>query len=315
MRTSRRCSTARWRCASCWRCWSSRRSSGWSRSARAPRAACSRRLLILGGALGVPARAVPARAGRLLGDDRHGRHHERRDARAADRRAVRGRADRPFRRAARDDRRLGRRLCDQRADHAPLDPDREDRAARPPYPAGIYRRSARFPAGRAGDDARSRRRCRATCRSARPSPFSPTAPTHRSYPVVDDGGRLLGLVSRSDALRWQVEGDLREASLAEALSDASQPFAYPHSPIGEVADLMVETGIGRIPIVDAGDRAGGRHPLAPRSAEGARRASSRGIRSRKGWRARLGWEGERATPPFAIHTFFVRDIPLGQLRL
>jgi chloride channel protein, CIC family len=74
--------------------------------------------------------------------------------------------------------------------------------------------------------------------------------THRSYPVVDSDGRLLGLVSRSDALRWQVEGDRRDTSLAEALSDASQPFAYPRSPIGEVADLMVETGIGRIPIVD-----------------------------------------------------------------
>jgi len=73
---------------------------------------------------------------------------------------------------------------------------------------------------------------------------------HRSYPVVDRDGRLLALVSRSDALRWQVEGDLSDTSLAEALSDASQPFAFPQSPIGEVADLMVETGVGRIPIVD-----------------------------------------------------------------
>lgn len=80
--------------------------------------------------------------------------------------------------------------------------------------------------------------------------FTETA-THRSYPVVDRDGRLLAMVSRSDALRWQVDGDLRETSLVEALSDASQPFAYPDSPIGEVADLMVETGIGRIPIVNA----------------------------------------------------------------
>jgi len=80
--------------------------------------------------------------------------------------------------------------------------------------------------------------------------FSDTA-IHRSYPVIDADGRLLALVSRSDALRWQVEGELREASLGDALSDVSQPFAYPHSPIGEVADLMVETGIGRIPIVDS----------------------------------------------------------------
>ena len=78
--------------------------------------------------------------------------------------------------------------------------------------------------------------------------------THRSYPVVDKSGRLLALVSRSDALRWQVEGDRDRTTLAEALSDASQPFAFAHSPIGEVADLMVDTGIGRIPIVDAETR-------------------------------------------------------------
>jgi len=74
---------------------------------------------------------------------------------------------------------------------------------------------------------------------------------HRSYPVVDGEGRLLGLVSRSDALRWQVENQPGEAPLADLLSDASQPYAWRGTTIGEVADLMVETGIGRIPIVDA----------------------------------------------------------------
>ena len=74
--------------------------------------------------------------------------------------------------------------------------------------------------------------------------------THRSYPVVDDEGRLLGLASRADALRWHVEGGPVDATLGGALSDASQPVAYPDSPIGEVADLMVDTGVGRIPIVD-----------------------------------------------------------------
>jgi H+/Cl- antiporter ClcA/CBS domain-containing protein len=72
---------------------------------------------------------------------------------------------------------------------------------------------------------------------------------HRSYPVVDAGGRLLGLVSRSDALRWQVEDKDPLATLEEALSDASAPFAWPHTPIGAVADLMVDSGTGRIPIV------------------------------------------------------------------
>jgi len=73
---------------------------------------------------------------------------------------------------------------------------------------------------------------------------------HRSYPVVDDGGLLLGLVSRTDALRWQVERDAPEGPLADALSDASTLVAYPDTPCGEVADLMVDSGTGRVPIVD-----------------------------------------------------------------
>lgn len=80
--------------------------------------------------------------------------------------------------------------------------------------------------------------------------FFSTNATYRSYPVVDDHGCLLGLVSRSDALRWQGSEISASATLAETLSDASQPFAYPDSPIGVVADLIVNTGIGRLPIVD-----------------------------------------------------------------
>ena len=77
---------------------------------------------------------------------------------------------------------------------------------------------------------------------------------HRSYPVVDADGRLLGLVSRSDALRWQVDGAPAAATLAELLSDAAQPFALLDAPIGEVADMMIKSGVGRIPIVAADTR-------------------------------------------------------------
>ncbi|MBB4008342.1 chloride channel protein [Allorhizobium taibaishanense] len=73
---------------------------------------------------------------------------------------------------------------------------------------------------------------------------------HRSYPVVDGENRLLGLVSRSDALRWR-NGDVTlEATLAETLSDRSQPVAYPDTPSSFIADLIIETGVGRIPVVD-----------------------------------------------------------------
>src|SRR3546814_14782462 len=77
---------------------------------------------------------------------------------------------------------------------------------------------------------------------------------HRSDPVVDEQGRLLGLVSRNDALRWQGSDYPASATLAETLSDDSQPFAFPDSPSGAVADLIIETGVGRIPIIDPATR-------------------------------------------------------------
>src|SRR3546814_16809666 len=72
----------------------------------------------------------------------------------------------------------------------------------------------------------------------------------RSYPVIDEQGRLIGLVSRTDALRWRIEGALPDASLAEHISDASLPTAYPETPCALIAAMMVESGIGRVPIVE-----------------------------------------------------------------
>jgi CBS domain-containing protein len=78
---------------------------------------------------------------------------------------------------------------------------------------------------------------------------------HRSYPVVDERGRLLGLVSRTDALRWKQEDRRRLAEhLADVLSDASTLVAFPETPCGEVADMMVESGTGRVPIIDPDSR-------------------------------------------------------------
>src|SRR3546814_1115343 len=80
--------------------------------------------------------------------------------------------------------------------------------------------------------------------------FFAEASVHRSYPVIDEQGRLIGLVSRTDALRWRIEGALPDASLAEHISDASLPTAYPETPCALIADMKVESGIGRVPIVE-----------------------------------------------------------------
>lgn len=80
--------------------------------------------------------------------------------------------------------------------------------------------------------------------------FATTEKTHRIYPVVDSDGLLKGVVSRGDALRWQQNPALADQSLDERVSDTSVPVAHPEDTIGYVADLMLATDVGRIPVVD-----------------------------------------------------------------
>lgn len=80
--------------------------------------------------------------------------------------------------------------------------------------------------------------------------FVTTLKTHRVYPVVDSKGIVKGLVSRGDALRWQQDGTLADQMLGDFISDTSLPLAHPDDTVGYVADLMLATDAGRIPIVD-----------------------------------------------------------------
>jgi chloride channel protein, CIC family len=73
---------------------------------------------------------------------------------------------------------------------------------------------------------------------------------HRSYPVTDVAQRPVGMVSRSDVLRWQADELTDDTALGEFLSDRSLPIAQPDMPAIAVADLMVAEGTGRVPVVD-----------------------------------------------------------------
>ncbi|WP_434715094.1 chloride channel protein (plasmid) [Rhizobium sp. YTUHZ045] len=75
--------------------------------------------------------------------------------------------------------------------------------------------------------------------------------THRIYPVVDAAGRLAGIVSRADALLWQGKPDLAAQTLAENVTDDAVPVGHPDDTVAFIADLMLSTDSGRIPIVDA----------------------------------------------------------------
>ncbi|MGZ2383352.1 chloride channel protein [Rhizobium brockwellii] len=80
--------------------------------------------------------------------------------------------------------------------------------------------------------------------------FASQRKTHRIYPVVDATGRLAGVVSRADALLWQGNPDLASQTLAENVTDDSVPVGHPDDTVAFIADLMLSTGDGRIPIVD-----------------------------------------------------------------
>jgi CIC family chloride channel protein len=73
---------------------------------------------------------------------------------------------------------------------------------------------------------------------------------HQIYPIVEASGRLVGMVSRADALAWRVEGGLEAQTLAERVSDAALPVAHPDDVVARVVDLMLATGQGRIPVTD-----------------------------------------------------------------
>jgi CBS domain-containing protein len=82
---------------------------------------------------------------------------------------------------------------------------------------------------------------------------APDAPRrHKSYPVVDAGGRLVAMVSRADALRWTVEGWDTEKPLGEQLLGQNLLIGYEDDLVGALADRMAESDTGRVPILKRG---------------------------------------------------------------
>jgi CBS domain-containing protein len=84
--------------------------------------------------------------------------------------------------------------------------------------------------------------------------FSSDRSRHKSYPVVDADRRLVGLVTRSDVLRWVGEGPHEGQALAELVAADTPTTGRAEEMIATLADRMIANDRGRAPIIDAEGR-------------------------------------------------------------
>ena len=80
--------------------------------------------------------------------------------------------------------------------------------------------------------------------------FSSEARRHKSYPLIDAGGQVAGMVARADVLRWRAESPHGEETLFDRISDRSLDVGHPDEPVSHLADRMVLADVGRVPIVE-----------------------------------------------------------------
>jgi chloride channel protein, CIC family len=79
--------------------------------------------------------------------------------------------------------------------------------------------------------------------------FTTTEPRHKSYPVVDEDDRVVGMVARADILRWTVDGGYEGLTLARLAARTAPLTGHPDELVGLLADRMAEADLGRVPIV------------------------------------------------------------------
>ncbi len=80
--------------------------------------------------------------------------------------------------------------------------------------------------------------------------FTASDKTHRSYPVISEDRKFVGLVSRGDILLWQRDDMQNNDTLAERLAEQEVTVGHEDDPVGLIADLMLTANTGRIAVVD-----------------------------------------------------------------
>jgi CBS-domain-containing membrane protein len=79
--------------------------------------------------------------------------------------------------------------------------------------------------------------------------YSGDVPRHKSYPVVDQQGHVLGMVSRSDILAWARNEEMQTGTLGRALADTPLLSGYDDEIVAALADRMIAADASRVPIL------------------------------------------------------------------
>jgi len=83
---------------------------------------------------------------------------------------------------------------------------------------------------------------------------APNAPErHKSYPVLEESGALIGMVARADVLRWTMSGWAAGTRLRDALGEQELVTGYEDELVGPLADRMAAADVGRVPILRRND--------------------------------------------------------------
>jgi chloride channel protein, CIC family len=81
----------------------------------------------------------------------------------------------------------------------------------------------------------------------------PTVARHEALLILDDGGKLSGIITRGDLLR-ALDKDSSGAMTVKEAGSTQLVVAYPDELISEAASKMLRHDLGRLPVVDRGDR-------------------------------------------------------------
>jgi CBS domain-containing protein len=75
------------------------------------------------------------------------------------------------------------------------------------------------------------------------------ATAHPSFPVLDEAGRVLGIVDPPALLRWRRAGRHRRTALAELLAGTRTVLAYPDEYLDSIIERMSRGNVAHIPVV------------------------------------------------------------------